>query len=88
MVIIAFTDTDLKEGAALLEVFPHIWSLICKLYLRQAWCYNRNKVLKGKSPTITEPKARMGRVETELIQTANYFYILLLSQSEKRSVEY
>jgi hypothetical protein len=46
---VAITDTDLKEQAALIQVFLQIWLLICKFHLWQSWRNHCNKVLKGTS---------------------------------------
>ncbi|KAK0231641.1 hypothetical protein EDD85DRAFT_793307 [Armillaria nabsnona] len=35
--LVTITDTDLIEQAALLNVFPHIWLLLCRFHLWQSW---------------------------------------------------
>ena len=60
---------DLRERAALLQVFPCITLLICKFHIRQSWGNYRNKLLKGKAPPLLEVKARMRLVEQALITT-------------------
>ncbi|KIJ38649.1 hypothetical protein M422DRAFT_258767 [Sphaerobolus stellatus SS14] len=71
-VLVVVTDTDLKERGALLQVFPHIWLLICKFHIWQSWRNHRNKVLKGKAPFLKEMKTRFGRLEVELLHTTDY----------------
>lgn len=71
-VLVAVTDTDLKEHAALLMVFPHLWLLICKFHIHQSWHNHHNKILKGTSPALMQMKDRMRRLETELIQSTEF----------------
>ena len=68
-VAVAITDTDLKERAALVAVFPRIWLLICKFHLRQSWRNHRNKILKGTTPAYLDVKNRLRRVEESLVHT-------------------
>ncbi|KIJ29531.1 hypothetical protein M422DRAFT_269066 [Sphaerobolus stellatus SS14] len=82
-VLVAITDTDLKERGALLAVFPHIWLLICKFHLRQSWRNPRNKAIKGKPPSFVDTKGRMARLESELIQTTEYSTACLLLRKER-----
>lgn len=67
--VVAITDTDLKERAALIRVFPDILLLICKFHIRQSWRNYRNKLLKGKAPALMEIKERLCLVEQALITT-------------------
>lgn len=43
---VAITDTDTKERAALLDVWPDICLLICKFHLRQCWTNYRKSALR------------------------------------------
>ncbi|KAF7985164.1 hypothetical protein HWV62_7760 [Athelia sp. TMB] len=69
--LVAITDTDLIERAALLIVFPGIWLLICKFHLRQSWRNHRNREVKGKSPGHKDIKARLRRLEEALVKTTS-----------------
>jgi hypothetical protein len=68
---VAITDTDLKERAGLVVIFPRIWLLICKFHLRQSWRNHRNKILKGKTQAHLDVKGRMRRVEEMLVRTTS-----------------
>ncbi|KAL0568041.1 hypothetical protein V5O48_013952 [Marasmius crinis-equi] len=41
------TDTDTKERAALVKVWPNVVLLLCKFHVRQCWTNNRKKVVGG-----------------------------------------
>ncbi|KIJ34487.1 hypothetical protein M422DRAFT_263455 [Sphaerobolus stellatus SS14] len=82
-VLVAVTDTDLKERGALLVVFPGVLLLICKFHIRQSWRNYRNKVLKGQSPLLMQTKARLKRVEDELIQTTEFSKAKALLHKER-----
>ncbi|KAJ7625212.1 hypothetical protein B0H17DRAFT_963693, partial [Mycena rosella] len=65
----AITDTDLKERAALIIIFPDIWLLICRFHLRQSWRNHRNNLLKGKNAVMIDLKHRMITLERALTAT-------------------
>lgn len=69
--LVAITDTDLIERAALLIVFPGIWLLICKFHLRQSWRNHRNREVKGKTPGHMDIKARLRRLEEALVKSTS-----------------
>lgn len=46
----AMTDTDTKERAALLRIWPAIVLLLCKFHVRQCWTSKRSSLTKGLSP--------------------------------------
>lgn len=69
--LVAITDTNLIECAALLIGFPGIWLLICKFHLRQSWRNHRNRELKGKSPGHKDIKARLRTFEEALVKTTS-----------------
>ncbi|KAK7026686.1 hypothetical protein VNI00_015559 [Paramarasmius palmivorus] len=85
-VLVAITDTDLKERGALLVVFPGIWLLICKFHLRQSWRNQRNKVLKGNSPLHILLKQRLKLLEDSLIATTLLQEAKQLIERETRAV--
>lgn len=41
---VAITDTDTKERAALIVVWPHIFLLLCRFHLRQCWTNKRKSL--------------------------------------------
>ncbi|KIJ41626.1 hypothetical protein M422DRAFT_255244 [Sphaerobolus stellatus SS14] len=82
-VLVAITDTDLKELGALLAVFPHILLLICKFHIRQSWRNHRNKVLKGQSPALMHLKSWLKRLEDDLIQTTEFVKVKALLYKER-----
>ena len=82
-VLVAITNTDLKERAALVQVFSHIWLLLCKFHIRQSWRNHRNKKLKGKTPVLIDIKNRMQVLERSLIQTTAYGVACALVQKER-----
>ncbi|EIM87717.1 uncharacterized protein STEHIDRAFT_156664 [Stereum hirsutum FP-91666 SS1] len=84
---VAITDTDLMERNALMRVFPDIWLLICKFHLRQSWRNHRNKLLRGRSPVHMSLKARMARLETELVATTNFNEAREMLAKEKAVLE-
>jgi hypothetical protein len=43
---IAITDTDTKERAALLQIWPNILLLLCKFHVRQCWTNKRRALLR------------------------------------------
>ncbi|KAG8950584.1 hypothetical protein FRC03_012829 [Tulasnella sp. 419] len=43
--LVAITDTDIRERAALTEVFPSITLLLCTFHIRQCWA-NKRRTLK------------------------------------------
>ncbi|KAK0430582.1 hypothetical protein EV421DRAFT_1933778 [Armillaria borealis] len=67
--LVATTDTDLKERAALVEIFPFIILLICRVHLRRSWKNHRAKVLKGKASGLEEMRKRMKALEDRIVQT-------------------
>ncbi|KAJ7576841.1 hypothetical protein C8J56DRAFT_1114156 [Mycena floridula] len=69
---VAGTDTDLKERAALIHVFPDILLLICRAHLRRSWRNHRNKSLKGKAPGLKEMRSRIKAVEDELVKSTTF----------------
>ncbi|KIJ29355.1 hypothetical protein M422DRAFT_269311 [Sphaerobolus stellatus SS14] len=83
-VLVVITDTDMKERGALLNVFPHIWLLICLFHIWQSWRNHRNKVLRGNSPALMNIKARLGRLETELIHTTVFVFALQIIDTERQ----
>lgn len=83
----AITDTDLMECNVLMRVFPDIWLLICKFHLRQSWRNHRNKLLQGRSPVHMSLKARMARVEAELVATTDFDQARELLMKEKTVLE-
>jgi hypothetical protein len=85
--LVAITDTDLKERAALLEVFPSITLLLCKFHLRQSWRNHRNKVLKGKSPAFIQLKSRMQRIEESLVSTVVHENAMQIVLDEVKTLE-
>ncbi|KAJ6605106.1 hypothetical protein B0H10DRAFT_1957228 [Mycena sp. CBHHK59/15] len=50
----AITDTDLKERAALIIVFPDIWLLICRFHLRQSWIIRQRRTFGKVGLTMDE----------------------------------
>jgi hypothetical protein len=44
---IAITDTDTKERAALLAVWPSLCLLLCKFHLRQSWTNKKKAVFRS-----------------------------------------
>ena len=84
---VAITDTDLKERGALLTVFPNIWLLICKFHLKQSGKDQRNKVLKGTTPTHTLLKKRLRLLESHLIETTVFAQAQLLIAKERVAIE-
>ncbi|KIJ29675.1 hypothetical protein M422DRAFT_268903, partial [Sphaerobolus stellatus SS14] len=82
-VLVMITDTDMKERGALLNVFPHVWLLICKFHIRQSWRNHRNKVLRGNAPALLDMKARLGCLETELIPTTEFTTAMQLIEKER-----
>ncbi|KAK7018770.1 hypothetical protein VNI00_018232 [Paramarasmius palmivorus] len=85
-VLVAITDTDLKERGALLIVFPGIWLLICKFHLRQSWQNQRNKALRGNSPLHMLLKRRVALLEDSLVSTNTLLEAQELIQKELRVV--
>jgi hypothetical protein len=83
----AITDTDLKERAALIRIFPDIWLLICRFHLRQSWRNHRNKVLKGKGQVFTDLKNRMSRLERDLTATQEISKARALLAAERKAME-
>ncbi|KAJ7588293.1 hypothetical protein C8J56DRAFT_1026242 [Mycena floridula] len=69
---VAGTDTDLKERAALIHVFPDILLLICWAHLQRSWRNHRNKSLKGKAPGLKEMRSRIKAVEDELVKSTTF----------------
>ncbi|CAK5279235.1 unnamed protein product [Mycena citricolor] len=65
----AITDTDMKERAALLNVFLDIVLLICRFHLRQSWRNHRNTALKGDGQVLEDLRMRMIILETALPRT-------------------
>ncbi|KAJ7337402.1 hypothetical protein DFH08DRAFT_705376, partial [Mycena albidolilacea] len=82
--LVAITDTDLKERAALLHVFMGITLLICKFHLCQSWRNHRNKLVKGKSPESMEVKARLCLVEQKLVETTTLDAAVQIIEDERR----
>ncbi|KAJ7064412.1 hypothetical protein B0H15DRAFT_958619 [Mycena belliarum] len=85
--ISAITDTDLKERAALIIIFPDIWLLICRFHLRQSWRNNRNKRLKGKSAVTMDLKRRMVALERSLTATQTISEAHELLAAERKVME-
>ncbi|EKM52561.1 uncharacterized protein PHACADRAFT_31058 [Phanerochaete carnosa HHB-10118-sp] len=79
----AITDTDLMEQNALAAVFDNIWLLICKFHLRQSFRNHCNRVLKGTSPFAHDLKARMKRLETQVVQTKEHTAFLAFIEEER-----
>ncbi|KAF9030850.1 hypothetical protein BDZ89DRAFT_1112078 [Hymenopellis radicata] len=63
---VAVTDTDMKERGALLQVFPWIVLLICRVHLRRSWKNHRNKTIKGKAAVYAEIRNQLHRLEDAL----------------------
>ena len=55
---IAITDTDTKERAALILVWPDIWLVLCKFHIRQCWTNKRKRLLR-MGRTISFPKVQI-----------------------------
>jgi hypothetical protein len=85
--LVAITDTDLIERAALLRVFPHIWLLICKFHLRQSWRNHRNRELKGKSQPFLDTKSHLRRLEESLVKTTTIDEARAAIQREREWLE-
>ncbi|KAF7348406.1 hypothetical protein MSAN_01794600 [Mycena sanguinolenta] len=83
-VLVAITDTDLKERGALIRVFPGVILLICKFHLRQSWRNHRNKLVKGRSAESLEVKARLRLVEEKLVSTTTLESAITIIEDEKR----
>ncbi|KIJ33979.1 hypothetical protein M422DRAFT_263934 [Sphaerobolus stellatus SS14] len=83
-VFVVVTDTDMKERGALLNVFPHVWLLICKFHIRQSWHNHHNKVLRGNAPALLDMKTRLGHLETELIPTIEFSSAMQLIDKERQ----
>ena len=79
---VAITDTDLMEQNTLAAVFDDIWLLICKFHFHQSLRNYRNRMLKGTSPFAHDLKARMKRLETQLVHTTEHTAFLSLIQEE------
>ena len=82
IILVAITDTDLMERAALIWVFPNIWLLICKFHLRQCWRNHRNREVKGKTPSHSYVKTRLSRLEDALVKTTTIDAARALIQGE------
>jgi hypothetical protein len=82
-VLVAITDTDLKEHGALIRVFPGVL-LICKFNLRQSWRNHRNKLVKGRSAESLEVKARLRLVEEKLVSTTTLESAVAIIEDERR----
>jgi hypothetical protein len=63
---VGITDTDTKERAAMLAVWPSITLLLCKFHLRQCWTNRRKTLLKmGKTFNFskTQVQSRLRALE-------------------------
>ncbi|KAJ3792372.1 hypothetical protein GGU11DRAFT_750115 [Lentinula aff. detonsa] len=84
---IATTDTDLKERNALVNVFPIILLLICRVHLRRSWKNHRTKSVKGDSPTASNVRSRLKTVEERLVHTTTYSVACSLIEDEITAFE-
>jgi len=83
---VGITDTDLKERAALLRVFPDMVLLICRVHLLRSWKNHRNRVLSGKSPVLTLLRGRLVLLEKELAETVKFEGAHQLLDEEKQAI--
>lgn len=83
--LVGVTDTDLKERAALLDVFTEIILLICRVHLRRSWQNHRSKHLKaGKGDLETRDIIlRLRRLEDDLVKTVNFEEAVALVEAER-----
>ena len=61
--LVAITDTDTKEWAALTMTWPNIWLLLCKFHIRQCWSNCRKNcflTLLAKCLTFLSNKFKLG----------------------------
>ncbi|KAF9030851.1 hypothetical protein BDZ89DRAFT_1132191 [Hymenopellis radicata] len=65
-------NTDMKERGALLQVFPWIVLLICRVHLRQSWKNHRNKTIKGKAAVYAEIRNQLHTLEDALVMTMSF----------------
>ncbi|KZV93601.1 hypothetical protein EXIGLDRAFT_40943 [Exidia glandulosa HHB12029] len=85
--LIVITDTDARERAALLRVWPKVYLLLCKFHLRQCWRNHRNTSLKGKSPVLSRLKQRLARLEQSLVESVKHDAALALINTERTTLE-
>ncbi|KAF7797218.1 hypothetical protein EIP86_008410 [Pleurotus ostreatoroseus] len=82
-VLVAITDTDLKERGALVRVFSSIWLLICKFHLRQCWTSHSAQCIKGTSIVHSDLKGRVRKLEEGLVASVKHTDALQLVHLEK-----
>ncbi|KAF9002405.1 hypothetical protein BDZ89DRAFT_1243249 [Hymenopellis radicata] len=69
---VAVTDTDMKERGALLQVFPWIVLLICRVHLCRSWKNHRNKTIKGKAAVYAEIRNQLHTLEDALVMSMSF----------------
>ncbi|KAG8869638.1 hypothetical protein FRB97_000915 [Tulasnella sp. 331] len=82
---VAITDTDTKERAALLAVFPALILLLCKFHLRQCWTNKRRTSLgscEGSDYAKQQVKSRLQGLEISLIESTEHHQALGLVRTE------
>ncbi|KAF4571298.1 hypothetical protein AB1N83_013800 [Pleurotus pulmonarius] len=85
---VSITDTDTKERAALLRIWPNMCLLLCKFHLRQCWTNKRKNVL-GASAGGNEfwrehIVQRCRTLEIRLIESIDHQSALALIEIERQ----
>ncbi|KAF7293640.1 hypothetical protein MIND_01143400 [Mycena indigotica] len=89
--ISAITDTDLKERAALLQIWPEIWLIICRFHLKQCWRNARNKIKQAGSDVeklVSDLKARVQAVEQALLAQPDAAAARAFLAAERKTLEH
>ncbi|EPS94902.1 hypothetical protein FOMPIDRAFT_1095422, partial [Fomitopsis schrenkii] len=85
---VAITDTDLKERAALLAVWPSLWLLLCTFHLRQCWKNHRDRTLTASGTEMhRDVTERLRRLEEDLIKTTSFMEARQLLANEREDIE-
>lgn len=67
----AITDTDIKERAALIQVWPQIVLLLCKFHVRQCWTNKRSTIMRRVSGIWQQRvEARLRALEEAYVRAA------------------
>lgn len=85
--LVAITDTDTKERKALTLTFSDIYLLICRFHIRQSWQNHRSKSVLGQTSAHSAIRARLARIEDELLATTIYEDACAIIKRESTAME-